>query len=262
MTYRPFVIISYLRSGTHLLRTALESHPAIVCQTEVFNSDSSNLPYPLNTNTKTILDDWVYKSFASSIQQVGFVLQAYHPFALQAFPGIRENLAWSNIWPILSNMQGLKVIHLRRENLLRRHLSHVQARKTGQWHAWDAERVKSVTHFEVNAIARANSTVVRDKQVTLNAEQLKADFIEVDVWHKRAEQQLSHHSSVSITYEQLCSDFDSTTHFILRFLSVEQHSLQAAVKKLEQRSLRDSIVNYDDLKAYFIDTEWALFFEE
>ena len=138
MNYQRFVIISYLRSGTHLLRTALESHPSIRCQTEVFNSDNPNLPYGLETPTQAVLDKWVYSNIAPEISRVGFVLQAYHPNALKAFPGIRANPRWSNIWDILMSMPDLKVIHLRRRNLLRRHLSHVQARASDQWHNWNA----------------------------------------------------------------------------------------------------------------------------
>ena len=55
MSARPFVLVSYLRSGTHLLRTALESHPEIVCRAEPFNSDDRRLPYPLETPTAEVV---------------------------------------------------------------------------------------------------------------------------------------------------------------------------------------------------------------
>ncbi len=226
----------------------------------MFNSDNPNLPYPLSTPTNTILADWVFKDFPEPTQQAGFVLQAYHPFALQAFPGIRENPAWADIWQILAGMPDLSVIHLRRDNLLQRHLSHVLARTTGEWHSWDKQRVKAVTHIEDDAIDRAGSNVRRDKVVALDPEQLQTDFAEVENWHNRAEQLLSQHPGISITYEQLRDNLPVTTKKVLDFLKVDSYPLQAAVKKLEKRSLRQAISNYDELKQHFADTGWADFF--
>ena len=77
--YRPFVLISHLRSGTHMLRTALDSHPQIRCQAEPFNANSPNLPYPSDTSTQDILNGWVFPSQPEEIQAVGFVLHSYHP---------------------------------------------------------------------------------------------------------------------------------------------------------------------------------------
>lgn len=262
MSYRPFVIISYLRSGTHLLRTALESHPAIVCQTEVFNSDNPRLPYPLETPTETILAQWVYRTFPTSVQRVGFVLQAYHPYALQAFPGIRSNPHWENIWSILAEMEDLQVIQLRRHNLLRRHLSHVMARQTGQWHYWERDRTSQVTHLEPPPSAHIGAVIRSNAAITLDPVQLQTDFEEVERWQNRAYNLLSHQPILQIAYEQLCEDFDRTGQTVLHFLDVEPKPLISAVKKLEARTLADSITNYAALKTKFAHTEWAHFFEE
>ena len=261
MSYRRFVIVSYLRSGTHWLRTALESHPAIVCQTEVFNSDNPRLPYPLETPTEAILAQWVYRAFPMTVQRVGFVLQAYHPYALQAFPGIRSNPHWGNVWSILAEMKDLQVIQLRRQNLLRRHLSHVMARQTGQWHYWERDRANQVTHLappppeQIGTLTRSNIAV------RLDPVQLQIDFEEVERWQSRACELLGQHPILQISYEQLCQDFALTCDRVLQFLELEPRPLTAAVKKLENRPLVDSIVNYAELVAHFAHTERACFFE-
>ena len=262
MTYRKFVIVSYLRSGTHLLRTALESHPAIVCQTEVFNSDNPRLPYPLDTPTDTVLAHWVYKEFPAKVRCAGFVLQAYHPFALRAFPGIRANPVWEDIWSLLAQMPQLAVVHLRRENLLSRHLSHLQARRSGQWHAWDPQRVAAVSHLDNQAMRQAGTAVQRDRSLHLDAERLITDFEEVEGWHKRAQELLSHHPNLELTYEQLCNDFAGVSARLLDFLQMPRRALQAAVKKLERRRLPEAISNYTLLKQQFADTRWQTFFSE
>ncbi len=195
------------------------------------------------------------------MERAGFVLQAYHPFALKAFPGIRENREWANIWQILAGMEDLSVIHLRRENLLERHLSHVMARSTGQWHDWDKQRVKSVTHLEPGADVPSSGNVERKQTVTLDPQQLETDFAEVQGWHVRAEQILADHRNVSITYEELCADFTGVGGLLLDFLELPSYSLEAAVKKLEKRGMREAISNFDVLQEYFMDTPWSGFFE-
>lgn len=260
MDYRRFVIVSHLRSGTHLLRTSLESHPAIVCQTEVFNSDDRALPYPLSTPTAEILDQWVYRNFPPEIRCVGFVLQDYHPWGLKVVPGIRENPLWADVWPRLVAMKDLRVIHLRRDNLLRRHLSHVMARQTGNWHAWDRDRVDKVSHL--TPPPRADSQVLGRPAVTLDPARLALDFEEIEHLHRTVVERFQHHPFCSISYEALILDFHGVCRQVLEFLGVSDISLTAAVAKLEQRSIFESIVNYHALKRQFSGTRWERFFDE
>lgn len=262
MHYQRFVIISYLRSGTHLLRTALESHPAIRCQTEIFNSDNPNLPYSLDTSTQEVLNNQVYKNINAKTTRVGFVLQAYHPNDLKAFPGIRANPHWSNIWDMLKAMPDLKVIHLRRNNLLKRHLSHVQARTSGQWHNWKAETLNNISLIEAPPATHIDRYDVKQHIHSLNAEVLEQDFNEVESWHKFAEQKLDNKASIKLSYENLHRNFDNECRKALEFLGVDNIELQSSVRKLENRSLRASIKNYDELKKRFSTSPWSLFFED
>lgn len=257
---RRFVVVSHLRSGTHLLRTALESHPAVVCQTEVFNSDSPNLPYPLDTPTGEVLARWVFRPLRPAVSRVGFVIQAYHPFGLKAFPGIRENPAWGDVWSLLEAMTDLRVIHLRRENGLRRHLSQVMARATGAWHAWDPGRVETVSHLKPPG---PTDTVDRDRAaVTLDPQRLEVDFQETHRLHDAVARRFAAHAYHALTYEELCRNFAGATAAVQAFLEVPVVPLQAAVSKLEQRPLADAIANYEALRRHFAGTPWAPYFDE
>lgn len=263
MHYQRFVVISYLRSGTHLLRTALESHPAIRCQTEVFNSDNPRLPYSLNTATEEVLNNWVYNNINPGTTRVGFVLQAYHPNALLAFPGIQANPHWSNIWDLLSAMPELKVIHLRRNNLLKRHLSHIQARTSGQWHNWKAEALNNISLIETLPATHIDRYEVKQHVHRLNPETLELDFKEVENWHSFAEKKLANKASIKLSYENLHLNFDEECRKILSFLGVDSTvKLQSSVRKLESRSLTDSIENYGKLKKRFSGSAWSHFFED
>ena len=260
MQYTRFVIISHLRSGTHLLRTLLESHPGIVCQTEVFNSDNPNLPYPLSTPVDTVLNDWVFRDFPPETECAGFVLQAYHPGGLKAFPGIRENALWSEIWTRLQHMPDLKVIHLRRRNGLRRHLSHLMARRTGTWHHWDPEQVNEVTHLEKPVLQKPDAAT--RPRLRLDAERLRLDFEEVDQLHRRVTTLFGGGMYFPLVYEELAADPERWGAELLRFLGLAPQALKSAVSKLEKRPLRDSIENFDELKRAFSGTPWQGYFED
>ena len=246
----------------------LESHPALVCQSEPFNSDDPDLPYPLSMSSREILEGWVYRAFEPSVKAAGFVLQIYHPRGLRAFPGIRENLQWSDIWPILEGMPDLRVIHLRRDNGLRRHLSHILARETGQWHDWLPERVDQVTHLHPPESKRddgsgAGGSAARLRPVAdLEAERLKADFEEVEALHKAAQKRFEKGHYHALTYEALCAEPRACGQALLRFLDLPQAELLPAVARLEQRPLNESIRNFSALRAVFADTDWARYFEE
>lgn len=261
MHYQRFVIISHLRSGTHLLRTALESHPAIKCQTEVFNSDNSNLPYSLETPTQQVLDEWVYKDIEAGISHAGFVLQAYHPHALAVFPGIRANPKWADIWEILAAMPELKIIHLQRNNLLQRHLSHLQARQSGQWHNWNARQLEHISLLE-HPPEKHIDQYQAPRPLMLDAERLQQDFLEVEYWHRFVARHFQQHSYMQIAYEDLQQHYPESCSKILQFLGLAPVPLNSGVHKLEKRSLCESIGNYDALKQYFAGSPWQHFFED
>lgn len=261
MHYQRFVIISHLRSGTHLLRTALESHPTIMCQTEVFNSDNPNLPYSLETPTQTILDEWVYKDIDATISHVGFVLHAYHPHALAVFAGIRANPRWADIWEILAAIPELKIIHLQRNNLLRRHLSHQQARESGQWHNWNAQQLDHISLLEQPPEKHIDQYQA-PRPLMLDAERLQQDFLEVEYWHRRVTEHFKQHRYLKIAYEDLQQDYSASCSKILQFLDLAPVPLSCGVHKLEKRSLSESIGNYLELKQYFAGSPWERFFED
>lgn len=260
MGYTRFVIVSHLRCGTHMLRTMLESHPEIVCQSEVFNSDNPNLPYPLQTPTREVLDRWVYRRLPAEVRCVGFVLQAYHPFGLKAFPGIRENSLWADIWPLLEGMPGLRVIHLQRENLLRRHLSHILARKTGSWHDWDRDRVWNVSHIEKPSLCILNQ--LSRPSVRLESDRLRLDFEDIEQLHRRVTLRFRDLAYFPLRYEDLCADPDRVAAELLHFLGAAVTPLCPAVVKLEHRPPAVSIENYEELRQAFIGTRWQRFFDD
>lgn len=257
-----FVIVSYPRSGTHLLRTSLESHPAVVCQAEPFNSDDRRLPYPLTTPTAEVLSRWVYRDdLPPGVEAVGFVLQAYHPHALEAFPGIRPNPEWADVWPRLAAMDGLRVLHLERRNLLARHLSHRMARATGTWHAWNPTAVDEVTHLTGRPPEGQIGPPHGERpRLAIDPAQLALDFEEVARWRRHAETALAGHPLLRLTYEELCGDFAATAARVQTFLGLAERPLRPAVARLEERTPERAVQNYAELKRHFAGSPWESYF--
>lgn len=237
----------------------LESHPSVVCQSEVFNSDDPDLPFRLTVSSQEILDRWVYRKFDDSVRAAGFVLQIYHPWGLRAFPGIRENPHWADIWQLLEDMPGLKVIHMRRDNGLRRHLSHILARHTGDWHRWKPDLVQQVSHLHTPQIQ--SPPVTERPAVALDADRLRTDFEEVETLHGRVATRFRNHHYYPVSYEQLCTSPEVEGEALLRFLGLPPAKLTPAVSKVEKRPLQASISNFDALCSTFEDSQWSRYFE-
>lgn len=263
MAARRFVLVSYLRSGTHMLRTALESHPAAFCQTEVFNPDNKILPYPLDTPVEQVLREHVFKPHPPEVTHAGFVLHAYHPFALDAWEGLRANPAWAEVWPRLDAMDDLKVLHLQRRNLLRRHVSQLVARRSRFWHSWRAGAVDEVTHLDAPPHPDSVDWHPAERPVvTVDPERFARDAAEVERWRRRADDALGSRPRLVVAYEDLCADFEGQAERILDFLGLPRAPLRPAVSKLEERPLREAVSNYDGLRARFAGTPLVVHFDE
>ncbi len=74
-SYKRFLILTSPRCGTHMLCSALAQHPGIVSHSEVFNPDYGvDAPIEETTPEETILNEFVFYDYPSSIDAVGFAL--------------------------------------------------------------------------------------------------------------------------------------------------------------------------------------------
>jgi len=124
-----FVISSYPRCGTHMIVTALSQNPALTVFGEVFVSDSDNGKHGLGTVPQVLEAFW---------------RSPYHGFAAHAYIGHPNNAIFAptpkfqGLWNRMP--QGVKMISLRRRDLLARHVSHLQAKQTNVWNKFDGDR--------------------------------------------------------------------------------------------------------------------------
>lgn len=224
--YNRFMILSSPRCGSHMLRTSLDCHPQIECHTEVFNPDFTVFaPYDRATPAVKILDNHIFGTRPSEIQSVGFILHR----SGANFGG------WQDLWPRLEKDDALRIVSLRRENLLRRYLSYLTMKEP------------------------------RERKLhprTLDPVELEAEFEARHSEITSFDERFAGHPLLVVTYEQLCHDHANTLEAVQHFLSVPVTDLAPDTNRNPRLDLRSAISNYDALRAHFEHTPWAGFFDD
>lgn len=256
MSYQKFVVITYPRSGTHMLRTMLTGHANAVCHGEMFNPNKQDLPYGHSVSVEDVLEQWIYKAYNSDINAVGFVHHAYHPGVQKIWPDNRSNAHWQGLWQQLQKIDGLKVVVLRRENLLYRHLSQLMARQTGHWQSYANQQ-----------LAESEGKIYREKPterpaITVDAQLLKQDIEETLEYRDFVRDVFKDKPILDVSYEHLCYDRDAVSRELQDFLGLPYIKLEPSLQKLEDRPLSEAVSNYAELKHQFFNTEFAAYFAD
>lgn len=229
--YTKFVIVSTPRSGTHLLRTLLGSHPCIEMHGEAFNRFGQHLlPYSVqDTTAKNILERHLFRPYFEYVQAVGFVL----------FRDLDEQWGGENVWETLAGLPELKIILLDRRNCLERMVS---LRKSLLDHIWYVGR------DEEHARKQVRLRVLQEELV---------DFIERDLANRAAFcERFSQHGILSIAYEDLLAHPESTHAELLAFLGVPVVRLEPGTGKKETATISSTVDNYAQLQSALQETPY------
>ena len=118
--YARFIVLGRSRVGSNLLRGLLNAHPSIETYGEIFRDcgclDWDHLGYFQSSSMRslivrdpvTFLDQRVLGRYPGAVRAVGFKIFYYHA----------RDGAHAAVWPYLQRRADLKVIHLKRANLL------------------------------------------------------------------------------------------------------------------------------------------------
>lgn len=245
--YTRFVIIGSHRSGSNYLSSLLSSHPDIISIGEVFNQSilfakpgkphlERNIFIKAARDASPVwfLRHFIYHDYSPQIKAVGF-----RYFYLHAEGKFRSILEY------LKNDKNIRIIHLKRKNLLRSYWSLRKAQETGIW------TVQSVSPIVQPAI-----------HLTLHPNDCASYFTSMETYIKTFDAHFSRHKTIEVEYESLCRNLDHEQSRILSFLEVSPHKLSASTKKLGVVPLRTVISNFFELKSHFKATRWQWFFEE
>lgn len=167
---------------------------------------------------------------------VGFKLK-HDELVLPEFRALRDEIA--------ANLD-FRIIHLWRENLLRRFLS----------------------HCVVNRLART-TLVVEGQAMPAEAPPVRIDPLECqrdfETTLKRGaefRELFAGHRSFSLSYEEMVARHPKKMPALLNFLGVSPRELITTTKKLSNDNLRSAISNFNELRSYFAGSQFSKFFED
>lgn len=226
--YARFVVLTRSRTGSTMLTSFLNSHPNIYAMGEVFSW--------LNGKRYENVLNKVFSRQPANVKAVGFKIFYYHP---QDDPSC-------GIWNELMNMRELRLIHLKRRNILRTLLSRKIAAKRDIWSA-------------TNGVARVD---VDAKKVEFKVDELREEFERTRAWEEEYDKMFSTHPIVVVYYEDLVERPEMAFRWITDMLGLPHHKPKTALVKQNPEKLSQLIVNYEEVKQAFSGTQWESYFED
>jgi len=214
---RPFVIRSFPRCGTHMLRTALDRHPQITCHSEVMNKDVTPLHVLRREGAAGI-----YKRFTGPGE--GFIVHGY--------TGERSNLSQirADLWPVLQQEQPL-VICLERKDLLRRVFSVCTARVTRKWQTFKNEDQRALGAPILETFEVEHELKMAEKSFAASRELFP--------------------DAIYINYEDLVENWDENMAMLQKAIGADPQPVRPTTSKQEQRPIQEIVGNYEELRNVF-----------
>lgn len=243
--YTKFIILARSRTGSNLLRGMLRTHSQVLSFGEIFrNPDSIDFDVPGHETTERVLalyqrdpvrflNTQIFRRLPLQVQAVGFKLFYYHA----------RTPPWQAVWEHLQRVPELRVIHLKRRNILRTHLSRARAERSDRW---------------VNLSGEAEDAA----SIELSYEACLKDFTQTRQWERDANAYFRAHPKLELFYEDLAQGYETEMARLVAFLGLPAEPMKPQTHKQTQQPLAAAIANYAALKQQFAGSEWDVFFDE
>ncbi|WP_251951760.1 sulfotransferase [Salinibacter ruber] len=202
--YCKFIVLCRSRTGSNMLVSMLNNHDKIKCYREL-------------ARERKIEIKKIYNKQPYFIEAVGFKIFYYHP--------IREEN--SKIWDELKNINNLRVIHLKRKNVVRTIVSKKIAEKTGKWQ---------------------NSEISKNKkEISIGKEELQKKYERTKQWERWGDEFFADKKIKEVFYEDIVSEGKKESQNLLNFLGVKRKDIRPDTGKQNPEPLSDLIVNYGEV---------------
>lgn len=243
--YNKYVIVCLPRTGSNLLRSLINSHSNAIAFGEIFRFEE-NIGWDLRyypqikwLNKKKNEKPWeflnreIFNRHFLKIKAVGFKLFYHHA----------RNDKQKKVWDFIRNSEDIRIIHLRRENYLRRFISYKRAKDSGRW-------------------VKLKKDEIDDYSTELTFEECFNFFEHTDAEEKNIEKFFSGKNVLTITYKNLVSDTKKEIDSVFGYLGLPSEKVESETYKQIERPLSESITNYYKLKDKFSKSKWQIFFDE
>ena len=274
-----FIVFGGARTGSNMLVFALNSSREIACFGELFRFMDDSIDFRVagynkhsaadlelrNGDFSRFLDQRIFVEMRGVVA-VGFKIHYTHFFG---FPGLKE-------W--LAEQHDIRVVHLRRRNLLRMLVSTEIAKTTGDWidpvapslsnQLEPAKLLNALRHpahyaARLLQLLRPKPTERKSQRepVTLSPQECKDFFMKTEILIKRYEELFSEHRVLTLFYEDLLGDLRGTLDSAQDFLGVSPQALEIGTKRQNPEPLHMLISNYGELCAAFKGTPCEQFLD-
>ncbi len=227
MAKKNFVILATQRTGSNYLESLLDSHTEIFCAGEILIQPHHLIKRLEENNfSHDLLDKFRY--LGKYKQQVKFLKLFYRSeMNGHVIKGCRLFYHHLNFWKrrqvkLFINQNELKIIHLRRKNLLDSFIS-------GKF----AVQNKLYT-------TTGQASLPREK-LNINARDLKNYFRHTENYIQKYDYYFRKQQVQTFYYEDLTENREHTMNQIMEFLEVETIKLESELKKINYLNKRDSI---------------------
>ncbi|ELP33956.1 MAG: hypothetical protein Rhob2KO_19210 [Rhodopirellula baltica] len=249
------LILTSQRSGSVFLQKYLHSHPEICCHGEVLlglgGPAGSEPPGFLNHHRRARLAwAWVFSGAAMFPNHViDRTLDSSPESGAVAFRGMYNQLQRKSIVNHLLQVQGLKIIHLMRDDLLRQYVSRKQMHHRYNLHGKGSAHTSKP--IKLNAIPISPAAALAEMTFMARSR---------EKLHKAFED--NGNEILTLHYERLLGggmvdEADRKT--LCEFLSVRDVEMTSDLVKMSQARLEDMVENFDDLRTAVQASEFADF---
>jgi LPS sulfotransferase NodH len=246
--YRRFVVVGIARTGSTLLVNLLNDHSRVLAFGELFRSPetigwdiapfntlrSAKLLALYSADPVVFIDECIFRRWPRGWGAVGFKLFYYHA----------RQLPFSRVWEYLAANRDIRILHIKRRNILEQYYSLQQAHKTNVWAS--------------SKVAGANE----QPPLRLEIDACRQHFTWVRCLEDDCTQFFKAHEMKEVYYEDLAANSGREMKGVQDFLGLDHERLSVKMARQRRRPLSDAIVNYAELKCAFEDTPWAGFFED
>ncbi|MDT0650825.1 Stf0 family sulfotransferase [Autumnicola edwardsiae] len=225
--YEKFVVITGPRTGSNLLISLLSSHRNIHAYGELFNKERE-LSF-------SEIWDKTFSRKINKIDSVGFKIFYDHPL------GSKDK----KVWDLIKSDRKMKIIHLKRENVVRSELSLLIAHHTRIW----------------GLTPTMKDIPIDQRKIVVEVDQFYKKLKERKEWEHQTLYSFQNHPYFEITYEKLTQDRGETMNSIFDFLNVPVHKSKSDLRKQNSEGIEDLVENYDEFRNKLLQTEFACFLE-
>ncbi|MDF9799827.1 LPS sulfotransferase NodH [Catalinimonas alkaloidigena] len=225
--YTPFIILCHGRTGSTLLHTYLNSHPAIVSSGEYAGDYIKKAKGEMETH---YFKNHIFNAHPKPIKAVGLKFFFRYSDYARGETCIRE----------LREMSSLKVIVLSRKNMIRTVISSLIADKTGALSYWGDK----------------HQLDTKDKRLYVDTDECIRELKKMEEERNRFDEIFQNHQRLYLSYEELLSEKGLTLNKVQRFLNVKPRILFTLLKKQNPEPLSQLIINFNELEKALNDTPW------